>query len=170
MKKVHFSLLIFLLILNSNCFAQDQNDKKAFPCRYGEEYKPLDFWLGEWDVYVNDKKTGTSSITKSEGGCTLYEDYKTFKGFLGRSTNYYDPVDKKYTQIWIDKFNNITIFKEVEAKKNYLQMSVKNKEGKITRMTYTKNSTGNVTQIMEDSKDQGKSWVVTFTGIYKKKN
>ena len=86
-------------------------EENAFPCRYGDEYKRLDFWLGEWDVYVNENYIGESFITKSLGGCTLYEDYRTTSGFLGRSMNYYDPVDSLYKQIWIDKNNGITNFK-----------------------------------------------------------
>ncbi len=146
------------------------DDEKAFPCRYGEEYKRLDFWLGEWDVFVKDKNTASSSITKSEGGCTLHEDYKTLGGFYGRSMNYFDPVDKKYTQIWVDKFNSITVFKEVESKEGYLKMQADKGNGTLTNMAYTHDpSTGNVTQTMESTKDGGKTWKQSFLGVYKKK-
>ncbi len=146
-------------------------DANANPCKYGEEYKRLDFWIGEWDVYVNGSKIGTSSITKSEGGCTLYEDYKTASGFLGRSTNYYNPTDKLYTQIWIDKFNSITEFKELESKDGYLQMAATDKgDGNLTRMTYVQDPiNGNVTQTMEASTDNGKTWASNFVGVYKKR-
>ena len=146
-------------------------DANANPCKYGDEFKRLDFWIGEWDVYVNDKKTGTSSITKSEGGCTLYEDYKTFSGFLGRSTNYYDPSDQLYTQIWIDKFNSITIYKETASKEGYLQMSTDQGNGTLGKMTYVLNpNDGSVTQTMESSSDNGSTWAISFVGVYKKKN
>lgn len=168
MNKMHIPFLVVILLISFSCQAQ-QDDAKSFPCRYGDEYKPLDFWLGEWDVYVKDKKSGTSSITKSEGGCTLFEDYKTESGFYGRSMNYYDPVDKLYTQIWIDKFNQITTFKEAESRKGYLQMAATKGENNLIKMTYELDeATGNVTQTMEGSKDEGKTWKVTFVGVYKK--
>ena len=166
---MRFLLFGILIALNVSLFAQ-QDDAKSFPCRYGDEFKRLDFWLGEWDVFVKDAKIGTSHITKSEGGCTLYEDYKTNSGFFGRSTNYYDPEDKLYTQIWIDKFNNITKFKEIESKKGYLQMSADKGGGKMTRMTYVRDANGNVTQTMEASSDHGKTWATNFVGVYKKRN
>jgi hypothetical protein len=145
-------------------------DANANPCKYGDQYQRLDFWLGEWDVYVNNSKIGTSSITKSEGGCTLYEDYKTSSGFLGRSTNYYDPNDELYTQIWIDKFNSITTYKEVSSKKDYLQMLADQGNGNFSRMTYVRDSiNGNVTQTMEGSTDYGSSWTSNFLGVYKRK-
>lgn len=169
MIKNYIPILVLMFSISLNCSAQ-LDDAKAFPCRYGDEFKRLDFWLGEWDVYVKDKKIGTSSIAKSEGGCTLYEDYKTDKGFLGRSMNYYDPEDKRYTQIWIDKFNQRTIFKETESREDYLQMSAENKDTKLTRMTYVLDpDTGNITQTMEESTDKGKTWAITFEGVYKKR-
>lgn len=167
--KTYYSILLLLFTYSTNMIAQT-DEEKAFPCRYGEEYKRLDFWLGEWDVYVNDKKTANSIISKSEGGCTLHEDYKTQSEYYGRSMNYFDPKDKKYTQIWIDKFNVITVFKEVEAKNGYLKLQTNNGKGTLTNMDYElDSSTGNVTQTMESSKDEGKTWKETFVGVYKKR-
>ena len=166
----YLTLLICLIAICSTQTNAQTEDQKAFPCRYGDEYKKLDFWLGEWDVFVKDKKTATSSITKSEGGCTLHEDYKTFANFFGRSINYHDPSDGKYTQIWIDKFNGITTFKEIESREGYLKMQAENGKGTLTNMDYTFDEiTGNVTQTMESSKDEGKTWKTTFIGVYKKK-
>lgn len=145
-------------------------DENANPCLYGSQYKRLDFWLGEWEVFVNDAKIATSSITKSEGGCTLYEDYKTTTGFLGRSTNYYDPTDKLYTQIWIDKFNSISTFKEDASKEGYLQMTADDGAGNLTRMTYVQDKIKDtVTQTVDSSTDKGKTWVTGFVGVYKRK-
>ena len=165
-------VLIYFIFTSITTTAISQTaDEKAFPCRYGEQYKPLDFWLGEWDVYVNDKKTATSSITKSEGGCTLHEDYKTLSNYYGRSMNYYDPVDKKYTQIWVDKFNGIIIFKEIEARKGYLKLQADDGKGTLTNMDYTlDSSTANVIQTMASSKDGGKTWKNSFSGTYKKRS
>ncbi|WP_299228704.1 hypothetical protein [uncultured Psychroserpens sp.] len=145
-------------------------DASANPCKYGAEYKKLDFWLGEWDVYVKGKKTADSYITKSEGGCTLHEDYRTLGGYFGRSMNYYDAADQLYTQIWIDKNNGKIEFKETSAKEGYLMMMSDQGDGNLIRMSYEKdNETGNVTQIMESSSDEGKTWNLNFNGVYKLK-
>lgn len=168
MMKLRFTALFFFLALTSALVAQ-ADVEKIYPCRYGDEYKRLDFWLGEWEVYVKDKKTATSSITKSEGGCTLHEDYKTLNGYFGRSMNYYDPADQKYTQIWIDQRNSITTFKETVSKEGYLKMQADDGKGTLTAMDYTLDATtGNVTQTMESSTDGGKTWKQSFVGVYKK--
>lgn len=165
----YLPLLLFLFVLNINAYGQTE-EEKLYPCRYNDQYKRLDFWLGEWDVYVKGTKTGTSSITKSEGGCTLHEDYKTSKGFFGRSMNYYDPEDQKYTQIWVDKFNGIIKFKEVSSKENYLQMQAQTGQDTLVNMTYVKDlESGNVTQTLKNSNDGGKTWKNSFVGVYKKR-
>jgi tetratricopeptide (TPR) repeat protein len=146
-------------------------DKNANPCKYNKVYKKLDFWLGEWDVYTNGNKSAESSITKSEGGCTLHEDYRTLGGFDGRSFNYYDPQDSLYTQIWIDKFNSIIRFKEEQASEGVLVMRANSADGNLIRMSYEfdkENDT--VLQTMEASSDQGKTWTSNFTGTYRRKN
>ena len=170
-----------LVVLNANEFdylkdnesfaeLKSKVDSNANPCKYGMDYKKLDFWLGEWDVYVNGNKTAESFITKSMGGCTLHEDYRTLSGYFGRSYNYFDSSDNLYTQIWIDKFNGKYVFKEKEAKEGYLLMLADQGEGNLVKMSYEKDiKTGNVTQIMESSADNGETWTLSFTGIYKNK-
>ena len=142
--------------------------KNANPCKHDPIFKKLDFWLGEWEVFVNATKVATSSITKSEGGCTLHEDYRTNAGFSGMSVNYIDVTDSLYTQIWIDKFNTKTIFKEHDSGPGFLVMLAKQKNNNLTKMGYhIDKTTGHVTQTIETSTDDGKTWNSSFTGIYK---
>ena len=151
--------------------AKEKVDRNANPCVYNSAHKKLDFWLGEWDVYTGGTKTADSYITKSKGGCTLHEDYRTASGFYGSSYNYLDPQDSLYKQIWIDKFNNITRFHEVDAAPGRLVMQAVGANGNLVRMTYQldeKEET--VTQTMEGSADEGKNWNVTFVGVYQPKS
>ena len=146
-------------------------DMSANPCKYGSQYKRLDFWLGAWDVYTNGNKSADSFITKSEGGCTLHEDYRTQSGFFGRSFNYYDPKDSLYTQIWIDKFNSIIRFKEEQSREGFLIMGATSPSGNLVRMTYELDTTNqSVTQTMEVSNDAGKTWTPNFVGEYRRKS
>ena len=174
-----FGLLTVLNAEEFNFLKEDEQfaalktkvDANANPCKYGKAYKKLDFWLGEWDVYVNGKKTADSYITKSKGGCTLHEDYQTLSGYYGRSINYLDTADNLYTQIWIDKSNSKIEFKETEAREGYLMMLSDSDKNNLIRMSYEKDpKTGHVTQIMESSSDDGKTWNLDFLGVYKLKH
>ena len=146
-------------------------DKNSYPCRYGAEYKKLDFWLGEWDVFVSGTKTADSKITKGLSGCTLHEDYRTSQGFYGRSINYYDLTDSLYHQIWIAQNNNVTHFKELDAREGYLQMQADRGNGSLSRMAWQYNpDEDSVLQTVESSSDNGQTWSPTFSGLYKRKS
>jgi ketosteroid isomerase-like protein len=137
------------------------------PCLYGKVPQKLDFWVGDWDVMVNGAKFADSWITKSEGGCTLYENYQTLRGFLGRSTNYFDATDSLYKQIWIDASNSITHYEEVEARDGYLRMQ---SPDKTARMTWEYNAQKDeVHQWAENSNDNGQTWSMGFDGLYVRK-
>jgi ketosteroid isomerase-like protein len=141
--------------------------ENASPCLYGKNSQKLNFWLGDWDVMVNGSKFADSWITKSEGGCTLYEDYRTLRGFLGQSTNYFDATDSLYKQIWIDASNSITHYEEVEARDGYLRMQ---SPDKTARMTWEYNAQKDeVHQWAENSNDNGQSWSMGFDGLYVRK-
>ncbi|MEL6274934.1 MAG: hypothetical protein AAFU03_07520, partial [Bacteroidota bacterium] len=163
------TLLIGLIggFIALNLFAQDTT-KVVFPCFEDEQYSPLDFWLGEWDVYYDDRLIATSSITKSEGGCTLHENYVTVRGYTGRSLNYYDPTDSLYKQLWIDKGNNISKYRLLEARAGYVLMETYGGPDLI-RMAYKLDAAKDeVIQTLEQSEDKGQSWKTVFTGIYKR--
>ena len=50
-----------------------------------------------------------------------------------------------------------------------LQMSAKQTNGNLTRMTYIQDANNdNVTQTMEGSSDEGRTWTTNFVGVYKK--
>ena len=146
-----------------------QVEQNANPCQYAEAYKRLDFWLGVWDVHVGGTKIADSTIRKSAGGCTLFEEYNTLRGFTGTSTNYYDPVDSLYKQIWIDKFNSISNYVEAESREGYLQMIASQGNGSLIRMTYEYDrEQDTVTQQVEVSTDNGTTWNPNFLGVYKR--
>ena len=140
----------------------------AFPCLADARFNKLDFWLGEWEVYVNGNYSANSSITKAEGGCTLHEDYRTLGGYAGRSFNYYDLSDSLFKQLWIDKNNGVMKFREIAASEGYLQMETYGTPQPI-RMAYQLDKEADtVTQTLESSNDGGKTWQNIFTGVYKR--
>ncbi|PCI61519.1 MAG: hypothetical protein COB37_08315 [Kordiimonadales bacterium] len=82
--------------------AQTQPAPKSV-CLTDSGFRAFDFWLGEWDVTVRKggKFAGTNSITSIESGCALLEQRKGASGSTGMSTNHYNPVTKKWRQLWL---------------------------------------------------------------------
>lgn len=91
------------------------------PCLEKPELGHFDFWLGEWDVHMEDGlNAGVNSITKEQGGCVLIERWTSVRGGSGISLNYFDD--------------------------------------------------GRVRQHFEESKDDGETWSVWFTGYYSRQS
>jgi hypothetical protein len=49
-------LTVIFMFVASTAFSAERD------CRRLQEYRLLDFWLGDWDVYVGDQKVGTNKI------------------------------------------------------------------------------------------------------------
>ncbi len=145
----------------------------AYPCLSNEDYRHFDFWLGEWDVFVNGNKVGENSITMAKGGCAIHENYTTARNYAGQSINFYDPIDQKWHQHWVGSGGDTYNYLETKREDGMLQFESKfmTPSGNITlsRLTFTLLEDGTVRQLFESSADEGKTWNAAFDGIYKKK-
>lgn len=141
--------------------------QNTYPCADDEEYHKLDFWLGDWEVFVNGQARAFSRITKGEGDCTLHENYLTGGGYTGRSFNYFDPEDSLYHQIWIDRSGTISRYREKAARPGYLLMETHG-SGPLMRMSYTAKGRDTVVQSMAMSQDSGRNWQNVFLGEYRR--
>lgn len=139
-------------------------------CRTIQEYRLLDFWLGDWDVYVGDQKVGTNKIETTLNSCAVIENWKDSTGAEGKSFFYFDLADKVWKQVWVtdqgymkEKVQQKTPAKgEVTFQGEVLTLNGK-KVLDRTSLVLEKNG---VRQIIEQSEDAGKTWEVTFDASY----
>lgn len=152
----------------------DQIKLNAYPCLSAENYRHFDFWLGEWDVYVNEAWVGLNKITMAEGGCAIHENYTTAGNYAGQSINFYDPIDKKWHQHWVGSGGDVYNYLETNRERGMLEFESKfmTAQGQITqsRLTFTLNDDGTVRQLFESSTDEGKTWTSSFDGLYKRRD
>lgn len=145
----------------------------AYPCLSNAEARHFDFWIGEWDVFVNGNKVGENSITRAKGGCAIHENYITTRNYAGQSINFYSPVEKKWHQHWVGSAGDVYNYIETKREEGLLQFvsDFMTPQGNITlsRLTFTLNDDGTVRQLFESSTDDGKTWTPGFDGLYKKK-
>lgn len=142
----------------------------AYPCQQEKESAQFDFWVGEWDVYVQGQLTGRSRIEALRGGCLITEHYETVpEGFAGKSLNFYDPAAKAWKQTWVDNSGGIVYF-EGHAKDGGMVFTGerigRSGRSSLTRMTFTPGTDGTVRQFIEGSRDGGKTWGPVFDGQY----
>lgn len=156
-------------------------DKSIRPCMYEAVYQHFDFWLGEWEVYGNADKTGPlsghNSITKTELGCLIMEQWQGASGSTGTSMNYYDGLQQKWVQRWVS--SGVSIDYAGGLVTNEQGQQVMRLEGKIYyaskqqqpqirdfRGTWTPLDDGVVQQFFEESVDGGNTWYSWFNGFY----
>lgn len=138
------------------------------------EYRALDFWVGEWDVFANgsDTQVATSSIEAMFAGCAIRETWKPLKGGGGGSFSHYDAERRYWRQAWVDSsgarvdFDGGPIEGKMVLTGHWANVVAKGQDGLI-RMTYSKNAGGSVRQYGEQSVDQGLTWTTSFDFLYK---
>lgn len=151
--------------------AQSQTAPADRPCESNPAYKRLDFWVGRWEVFVKDKKVGDNLIEKTLSGCAAIENWKNARGREGKSLFYYEPAARQWKQVWVTDSGPM---KEKAEVKDFPGPGVRF-QGVVTleddtkvldRTTLTPLEQGKVRQVIEESRDGGKTWEVTFDAIY----
>lgn len=144
-------------------------------CDAVPENRQFDFWLGAWDVrpYAtpNLPPTARSIIERANGNCTIVENYYTKGGYVGKSFNIYDPVQRKWRQFWNDNGGTvIEFFGEFDAAEKALKYRSEsiNAQGQkqLGKMTFYNLDANRVRQLWEMSTDDGKTWITAFDGLY----
>ncbi len=167
-------MLVVATILAAGIYSglSAQNQTAPPECKSSES-RQFDFWVGDWDIVKNGttEPTGQSSVQLILGNCVIFENY-TNKAFAGKSFNIYNAGLKKWQQFWVDNQGQ-TIEFVGEFKENGMRFTGESLNAKgektIHRMTFTPMSEGRVRQLLEDSKDNGKTWSTSYDGIYVKK-
>ena len=178
MKPLHIHLLIVVFcVLVLKVEAQSSSPGPASspapppPACVAPEFHQFDFWLGHWKV-TNPKgvQVGTSEISRVSGGCAVREQWKATGGQEGTSLNYYDPSDHQWHQDWVGGDDTILHLHGV-LKGNAMVLTDERPGAQsaiINRITFTPLSGAKVSQEWAVSKDQGKTWQISFLGIYEK--
>lgn len=145
----------------------------AYPCLSDSVRRHFDFWIGEWEVYVNGSKVGENSITLANGGCAIHESYTTPGTYTGQSINYYDKLDNKWHQTWVGSAGGVLDYVEIDKRPGMIQFQCdyRDQQGNVvkSRLTFTDNGDGTVRQLFENSSD-GETWAPGFDGLYKPKS
>lgn len=163
---------ILALVVASPLPAEDGKTPPSH-CQSDPRHGEFDFWLGTWDVYVDDKKAGENVVTKEEGGCLILEKWTDVNGGTGQSYNFYDPQTEKWRQVWVSKTMMIDYSggltedgsMELIGKITYF------KNGKTLDFLgrWTLQGDGSVRQYFEQYEEDKGKMVPIFTGIYRRK-
>jgi len=143
--------------------------KNAHPCLAAPEYRQFDYWLGEWNVEANGQRIATSSISAVLDDCVISEDYHDFRGYYGRSFSIWDGTTKRWEQRYVDTTGAFHEWKG-GLQNGLMQFLWRHNDHvghpQLDRMTYIKDGPDKVRQLLENSTDDGKTWSITYDGMY----
>lgn len=146
-------------------------------CSDSDTYGKLDFWIGEWDVYVGDDLVGHNRIEKTLDGCAIFEHWTASDGGQGKSLFFVD-YDGHWAQIWVTQWamapggtKEKVMVDDPPADSVRFQGVVRHPEAGawLDRTTLTPRNDGSVRQRIELSEDDGETWHPTFDAIYRPK-
>jgi hypothetical protein len=137
----------------------------------GEAYRAFDFWLGRWDVHLEDGRlAGTNRIESAAQGCLIREAWTGQGGGQGFSMSFYDPAADRWRQVWVSGGSLIEIAGGLDDQSMVLSGEITDRRtGDVRpfRGRWTPLPDGRVRQFFEEYQDD-KGWQSWFDGIYTK--
>ena len=164
-------LIAILLASQTRRAAAAEAKPVPAPCAGDAAYATLDFWVGQWEVFdPKGEKQGHNRIEKTLSGCAILEHWRDAGGSEGKSLFYYRRAEKKWKQVWVTDSGAV---KEKAERLDYPgpglrfqgKIPLPSGEGIDDRTTLTVLPDGRVRQVIEQSRDGGKTWSA-WEGIY----
>jgi hypothetical protein len=169
------TVTIAILLLLSSVAARTQSTDIPPACEDAPTYHALDFWVGEWEVFVNDRRVGVNRIDKVLDGCAIIENWSARDGGDGKSLFFVD-YDGQWVQVWVSQWartpggvkEKVMVDDPPEGAVRFQGVIRHPEAGEwLDRTTLTPLEDGAVRQVIEISEDNGASWNPTFDAIYR---
>lgn len=136
------------------------------------EYRQLDFWLGDWDVYDVDgaqQAVARARITRILEGCVVHELYESADGARGESFSIFDHTRRLWHQTWVtNRGRLLQIEGGLESGRVVLTGRYLDATGRpmMIRGSWWQVPAG-VREFAEVSADDGRSWQPDFDLIFR---
>lgn len=132
----------------------------------------LDFWLGDWEVFSRaGPKDGDNRIEKLLDGYAIQENWTELDGHEGKSWFYYHPGERHWKQVWVTDGGALkekTESDDAPAGSVRFQGEAFAADGRriADRTTLTPLPDGRVRQVIEQSRDGGRTWLTGYDAVY----
>jgi hypothetical protein len=143
------------------------------PCENSPEAAEFDFWLGEWEVRGADGRLlGYNTVTRDDGGCAVYENWRGNAGSTGSSMTFYLPSRGQWRQVWIGSGGtHIDMTGGLDDGDMHLEGTIEylDQDQVIAfRGIWSVGSGGRVRQRMEQFDLVSQTWELWFDGFYRR--
>jgi len=175
--RLRAAALLALTTLPGNLVAQQPGQPVLSPpCDSVPGYHALDFWLGDWEVSVGTTVVGRDRVERILNGCGVAEHWRSARGDEGYSLFYHDPAAGTWTQVWITGRATMPGGLKVKHLVHTFADGGVRFQGTVTPMggpPYLDRTTlrplpdRTVRQLIEISRDSGRTWEVRFDAVYR---
>ncbi|HTQ13632.1 MAG TPA: hypothetical protein VMH86_07135 [Rhizomicrobium sp.] len=174
MRNLPFILILSTLAAAAAC-ADTLPAPRGMPCRQGNG-AALDFWIGDWAVTDPDgTKAGENRVERLLDGCAVIEHWHgAGAGDDGMSLFSYDARRGTWEQTWVTPDtarpgglkHKTMIARRADGSVVFQGTIVTQTGALLDRTTLSPVSPGHVRQLIEWSRDGGRSWKTVFDGRY----
>ncbi len=119
------------------------------------------WWVGTWGYFIQGFDPATSTITASNGGCTLAEAFIDRTGGQQHTTIQYDTTGHQWKRHVVDPSRTYDSVGQFAS-----DGSIAFYETPTARESYRPTDLNHVHFIGESSSDAGKTWIVSFDALY----
>jgi hypothetical protein len=134
-------------------------------CKDLSEFRQLDFWLGDWEVFDKGQKLSDTRVEPVLKDCALAETWVAVEGgHGGRGLSTYAPLTQKWEYFWVadngymSHWTGILIGNEMRFAAEQTREGVK----KLRHWSLIKMPDGSVRELSVGSSDGGKTWVTEY--------
>jgi len=137
------------------------------------EYRQLDFWVGDWDVFdmpaTGAPAAAHATITSLLDKCVVHELYEGTNGAHGESFSIYDRTRGVWHQTWVTNRGALLIIEGTLQKGRVVlsgqQLTDDHKRHDVRATWWPEKDT--VRELGESSDDGGKTWKTDFDLVFK---
>jgi hypothetical protein len=150
----------------------------AEECKESPRMHALDFWLGHWEVSQDGQLVGTNTVETTLDGCAIFEHWRDTRGGQGTSLFYYERGAGRWKQVWVteqalavggtkEKIEQLEFTSSGQIRFQGQYRALEHEETITDRTTLTRQPDGTVRQVIEISRDGGRTWRTTFDALYR---
>ncbi len=174
MSPYYWGVRTILLLLAALAAGTHQVLAQAAPGASQAPHHELDFWIGDWEAFADGRLDGTDRIEKTLNGAAVTEFWRDSNGHDGKSWFYFYRPENRWKQIWVTDTGGVKekVCIEVLPRGGMrFRGEIPLRDGRkvLDQTTLTPLSDGTVRQAIEQSMDGGKTWVVSYDAIYRRR-
>jgi len=169
--------ILFILVpvaLTADASAQGPALAPPPPACATAEHRAFDFWVGRWDVLRTDTNAlvAHSVVESMYDGCAIRESWMPHGRAGGGSLSNWVPAQRRWRQTWVDAQNGYATFEGgIESGAMVLTGRWLGYNGPgtevLARMTYARRDAGAVSQRVDVSTDDGRTWTLAADYLYR---